>query len=75
MQAIDRAIQAVEGVQQPLRTAADCRQLGVGEKSIEKLEEIVSTGAYRRNQMLALDPHQQAIKLVRAPLQGVLNTL
>lgn len=66
-------MQAVEELQRPLRTAADCRQLGVGEKSIEKLEEIVSTGAYRCNQMLALDPHQQAIKLVRAFMEASLT--
>jgi hypothetical protein len=63
-QAIDRAIQAVEEQPDALRTAADCALLQIGNKSIEKLQEIVTTGAYRRNQILAQDPHQQATKLV-----------
>lgn len=48
-----------------LVTAEDCEKLGIGEKSIEKLQEIVSTGEYRRNQIMAQDPHHRAISLVR----------
>lgn len=37
---------------------------GVGGNNIDKLKEIVTTGAFRRNELLAKDLHHQTIKLV-----------
>lgn len=67
LQAIQRALKAVADSSITLQTAEDCEQLGIGEKSIEKLQEIVSTGEYRRNQIMAQDPHHRVISLVRRP--------
>ena len=61
----------VEALARPLRSAADCelvRGEGVGRDNVDKLKEIVRTGAFRRNEQLAQDPHHQAIKLVQPPL-------
>lgn len=58
----------VEDLQTPLHTEEDCdrvRGKGVGKDNVDKLKEIVRTGAFRRNETLAKDPHHQAIKLVR----------
>ena len=57
----------VEALDVPLRSEADCERVrgdGVGKDNVEKLKEIVRTGAFRRSQTLARDPHHQAIKLV-----------
>lgn len=63
-QAIQRAIKAVVDSNIALRTPEDCEQLQVGGKSIEKLNEIVSTGEYRRNYIMAQDPHHRTVSLV-----------
>ena len=69
-QAMDVIMARVEALSAPLRAEADCERVrgeGVGKDSVEKLKEIVRTGAFRRSATLARDPHHQAIKLVRPP--------
>ncbi len=66
-QAMDVIMGRIEALTEPLRSAEDCdcvRGEGVGKDNVDKLKEIVRTGAYRRNEQLAQDPHHQAIKLV-----------
>ncbi len=65
MQAMQRAIKAVAQLGVALNTAEDCEKLDIGEKSIEKLQEIISTGEYRRNRIMAQDPHHSTVSLVR----------
>ena len=68
LQAMDVIMGRVEALTEPLRSAEDCdcvRGEGVGKDNVDKLKEIVRTGAYRRNEQLAQDAHHQAIKLVR----------
>ncbi len=43
-------------LERPLRSTHDCEALHVGEKSVDKLKEIVSTGGLRRNEARLL-PH------------------
>lgn len=62
---MQRAIKAVADSGIALNTAEDCEKLDIGEKSIEKLQEIISTGEYRRNQIMAQDPHHRTVSLVR----------
>lgn len=62
-QAAERAIKAVAELQRPLRMADDCEALGIGEKSAEKLREIVSTGRLRRNQVRA-PPVDMLLRLI-----------
>ena len=50
---MERTIKVLAELQRPLRSANDCEGLGIGEKSAEKLREIVSTGRLRRNQARA----------------------
>ncbi len=61
---MQRAIKAVAEMDAALNTAEDCEKLDIGEKSIEKLQEIISTGEYRRNQIMAQDPHHRTVSLV-----------
>ena len=66
-QAMDVIMGRVKALTEPLRSAEDCdcvRGEGVGKDNVDKLKEIVRTGAYRRNEQLAQDPHHQAIKVV-----------
>ena len=68
LQAMDVIMGRVEALKEPLQSAEDCdcvRGEGVGKDNVDKLKEIVRTGAYRRNEQLAQDPHHQAIKLVQ----------
>ncbi|BDA51429.1 probable DNA polymerase lambda at N-terminal half [Coccomyxa sp. Obi] len=60
---MQRAIKAVTEVGVALVTAENCEKLDIGEKSIEKLQEIISTGEYRRNQIMAQDPHHRTVSL------------
>ncbi|BDA51434.1 probable DNA polymerase lambda at C-terminar half [Coccomyxa sp. Obi] len=63
IKAMQRAIKAVVELSVALVTAEDCEKLDIGEKSIEKLQEIISTGEYRRNQIMAQDPHHRTVSL------------
>ena len=67
----------VEALTEPLRSADECERVrgeGVGRDNVDKLKEIVCTGAFRRTAQLALDPHHQCIKLVQCmPLQSSLS--
>lgn len=70
LQAMDVIMGRVEALGQPLRSAEDCDRVrgeGVGRDNVDKLKEIVRTGAFRRSEQLAQDPHHQAIKLVPLP--------
>ena len=62
---MQQAIKAVAQLGVALNTAEDCEKLDIGEKSIEKLQEIISTGEYRRNHIMAQDPHHRTVTLVR----------
>ncbi len=68
LQAMDVIMGRVEALTEPLQSAEDCdcvRGEGVGRDNVDKLKEIVRTGAFRRNEQLAQDAHHQAIKLVQ----------
>lgn len=75
MQAMDVIMARVEALQAPLKSAEDCdavRGMGVGKDNIDKLKEIVRTGAFRRNERLAADPHHQTVKLVGEPCSQIM---
>ena len=71
LQAIDRAVLLLSKVDQPLTSAAQVDNLRVdglemGDKSKEKVKEIITTGAYRRNDYMANCERQSALQLVRS---------
>ena len=77
MQAMDVIMARVEALQAPLKSAEDCdavRGMGVGKDNVDKLKEIVRTGAFRRNERLAVDPHHQTLKLVGESCSQIMVT-
>ena len=64
LQAIERTIHAVKGLDKPLVRAADAEELDIGGKSKDKLKEIIATGSFRRNQIQAQDGHRRTVQLV-----------
>ena len=67
---MDRAISALSKVEVPLNSAQQVDGLDLGEKSMEKVKEIITTGAYRRNDYMANSERQSALKLVRSCVRG-----
>ena len=75
LQAIDRAVLLLSKVDQPLTSAAQVDDLRVdglemGDKSKEKVKEIITTGAYRRNDYMANSERQGALMLVSSCVTG-----
>lgn len=62
-QAIEHGISAVSVLGSPLRSAQQVDALNLGEKTSEKIKEILATGTYSRNEILANDAQQQVERL------------
>ena len=64
LQAVERAIRELTGLEKPLVTEAEVAALTMGARSKEKVLEIIQTGTLRRNEMMADDEEQQIKQMV-----------